>query len=317
MKLEGGGTWRRRGWLAGAGAAGLAGLGALSATQSPWFWRYMAEDSQRLIVPPPHRPQPREWPDRGLFAAWLGHSTVLLKLDGFTILTDPIFSDKAGVHTALLSVGVKRLVAPALEAKDLPRIDLVLLSHAHMDHLDIPSVRKLEGRQTTVVTASLTSDLLRPKRYQAVHELGWDEWARVGPVECRAFEVRHWGARLRTDTYRGYNGYLIETPRYRVVFAGDTALTGNFRALRASRPIDLALMPIGTYNPWVRNHCNPEQAWRMGNDAGADRLLAIHHQTFQLSREPVHEPIERFQTAAGREAERIVVSEIGQEARLA
>jgi len=131
-----------------------------------------------------------------------------------------------------------------------------------------------------------------------------------------AFEVAHWGARMRNDVYRGYNGYLIETERYRVLFGGDTAYTPAFKQLRSSKRIDLAMMPIGAYDPWIRVHCNPEQAWAMANDAGSEYVLPIHHQTFQLSREPRFEPIERILTAAGPEAERIAVREIGEEFHL-
>ncbi len=308
--------WHRRAWLAGAGVTGLAGLGSLAYRVSPAFWRQAARERSRLIERPPLAPQPFRWPDRGLYAAWLGHSTVLLKIDGFTILTDPIFSDRAGIGLGLFTLGIKRLVAPALGYWDLPRIDLILLSHAHMDHFDLPSLRRLEKRETAVVTATSTSDLLRPGRYRRVRELAWGERTRVGPVECRAFEVNHWGARLRTDTWRGYNGYLLEAGRYRVLFAGDTAWSDSFRGLRNTRPVDLAIMPIGTYNPWIRFHCTPEQAWRMGNDARAEFFIPVHHQTFPLSREPLLEPIERFYTAAGPRAERIAVEKIGQEFRL-
>jgi L-ascorbate metabolism protein UlaG (beta-lactamase superfamily) len=215
-----------------------------------------------------------------------------------------------------MTLGLKRLVAPALRADQLPPIDLVLLSHAHMDHFDLATLRTLENRATTVVTASKTSDLLRTARYAAVKELGWDQRTRVGNIELRAFEVNHWGARMHGDTYRGYNGYLIEAERYRVLFGGDTAATTAFRALRSSRRIDLAIMPVGAYDPWIRYHCTPEQAWQMGNDAGAEIFLPVHHQTFPLSREPRHEPIERLYRAAGREPERIALQRIGQEISL-
>jgi L-ascorbate metabolism protein UlaG (beta-lactamase superfamily) len=291
-------------------------MGTLLYQAAPTFWRRTLLEKSIPMVPPPAEPNPAEWSERGLFAAWLGHATVLLRIDGFHILTDPIFSERAGVDFRFFTVGVKRLVAPALPPARLPRIDLILLSHAHMDHFDLPSLRRLESRGTTVVTASKTSDLLRVKRYRQVHELGWDERIRVGPVECRAFQVKHWGARLRTDTWRGYNGYVVDNGRYRVVFGGDTAMTHTFRPLRASRRFDLAIMPIGTYNPWMRNHCTPEQAWRMTNDAGADFVIPIHHQTFQLSREPLEEPIERLYAAAGRESERVALDRIGEEFRL-
>jgi len=129
----------------------------------------------------------------------------------------------------------------------------------------------------------------------------------------RAFEVNHWGARMRSDTHRGFNGYLIETPRYRVVFGGDTAMTTSFRALRSARRLDLAIMPIGAYNPWIRAHCTPEQALKMADEAGAETILPVHHQTFQLSSEPAYEPIERLSSALASRPERLALREIGQE----
>jgi L-ascorbate metabolism protein UlaG (beta-lactamase superfamily) len=238
---------------------------------------------------------------------------VLLKVDGFTIITDPVLSEKCGVGVGPLTVGLKRLVEPALDTGQLPRIDLILLSHAHFDHFDRRTLRMLESRGTSVVTASQTSSLLRVRRYQRVQELGWGEKAKVGPATIRAFQVNHWGARLRTDTYRGYNGYLIETPSRRIVFGGDTAVTDSFRSLRSSRPVDLAIMPIGAYNPWIHVHCNPEQAWKMAQDCRAEFVLPVHHQTFPLSREPYFEPIERCLGAAGAHPDRVATQRIGQE----
>lgn len=155
--------------------------------------------------------------------------------------------------------------------------------------------------------------MLNVGRYRDVKELAWGERAQVGPVSLRAIEVNHWGARMRTDTYRGYNGYVLEIGRHRILFAGDTANTGSFREVKSSRPFDLAIMPIGAYQPWIRYHCTPEQAWRMGEEAGADRFLPVHHQTFPLSREPYYEPITRFHAAAGSSPDRIVLGEIGRE----
>jgi L-ascorbate metabolism protein UlaG (beta-lactamase superfamily) len=195
--------------------------------------------------------------------------------------------------------------------------DLILLSHAHMDHLDRPSLRKLENPGTTVITAVGTSDLLRVKRYRAVHELRWDGTCQVGPAKIRAIEVKHWGARTRTDVHRGYNGYLIETGRYRILFGGDTAYTDAFRNIRSSKPVDLAIMPIGAYDPWIYAHCNPEQALAMANHAGAEFVLPVHHRTFKLSNEPYGEPIERLLSASGSAQHRIPVREIGEEFQLA
>ena len=290
-------------------------LGSWVYRTAPTFYNRIRKDMQRDILPAPHRPDPRAWPDTGLHAAWLGHSTVLLKIDGITVLTDPMFSKRAGIGLGPMTLGIKRLVAPALAIAELPKLDVVLLSHAHMDHFDIPSLRRLESRGTTVVTSARTADLLRVRRYAAVHELGWDRRVQVGPVALRAFQVRHWGARMRTDTFRGYNGYTIEAGRYRVLFGGDTALTDSFRDVRGSRAFDLAIMPVGAYNPWIHAHCTPEQAWSMANQANTEFFLPVHHQTFALSREPYLEPIERVYGSAGNHAHRVAVSRIGQEFR--
>jgi L-ascorbate metabolism protein UlaG (beta-lactamase superfamily) len=241
---------------------------------------------------------------------------VLLQLDGFTILTDPVFSLRIGLNLGPVTVGLKRLVDPAAEIAELPSIDLILLSHAHMDHFDIPSLRRLENRRTRIVTASSTSDLLRVRRYAQVDELGWGESIQIGEAKLTAFQVAHWGARVRSDVYRGYNGYVIETPRQRILFAGDTAYTPAFQQLRSSKRFDLAIMPIGAYDPWIRVHCNPEQAMAMANDAGAEFILPVHHQTFQLSREPQLEPIERLVSSAGPNPERVCVHRIGEEFHL-
>lgn len=304
--------WTRRSYL---GGAGLAGAAAALYGVAPWFWHRYTREMTRPVARARHRPRPQDWPDRGIQVAWLGHSTVLLKIDGFTILTDPVLTTRAGIHLGPITLGIKRLVEPALELEDLPLIDLVLVSHAHMDHLDTWSLARLENRHRSMVMAPSTSDLVRVRRYKEVRELKWGEEARFGPVTVKAFQVNHWGARMRSDTYRGYNGYTIESGKRRILFAGDTADTHLFKSLRTSKQYDLAVMPIGAYNPWIRYHCTPEQALRMANEANAERLIPVHHQTFELSREPGTEPIERFLAAACSEPERVVITEIGQEFR--
>lgn len=306
----------RRLWLGLAGGASLTGLGAAAYRTAPQFWQQYAREWQRGIQSPPYRPDPASWPNRGLHGAWLGHSTVLLKVDGVTLITDPVFSDRVGIGLGPITLGVKRLVAPALDSSAIPRVDTILLSHAHFDHLDVPTLRHLEDPATEVIAAPQTSDLLRAGRYERVRELPWGGRAQAGPLSIRSFEVNHWGARMRTDTYRGYNGYVIDTMRYRILFAGDTAWTDTFRSVHSSRQVDVAIMPIGAYNPWIRYHCTPEQAWKMGNQAGAELFVPVHHQTFQLSREPYLEPISRFHDAAGSAMDRVLVSRIGQEFHL-
>ena len=284
---------------------------------APALFRQLSKEYKRDVLPAPNRPDPKAWPDQGLHAAWLGHTTVVIKLDGFTILTDPVFSTRIGLNFGPLTVGMKRLIDVAARVSDLPQVDLILLSHAHMDHFDLPSLRQLESPRTQVVTADRTADLLRVRRYARVHELRWNQSASIGRAKkITAFEVTHWGARMRSDAYRGYNAYLVEVGRHRVVFGGDTAYTNSFKRLRSSQPVHVAIMPIGAYDPWIAVHCNPEQAWSMANDAGAEFVLPVHHQTFQLSREPYFEPIERLVAAAGSTPSRVGLHEIGQEFHL-
>ena len=241
-------------------------------------------------------------------------STVLLKIDGFTILTDPVFSARVGLSFGPLTLGIKRLVAPALLVRELPKIDLILLSHAHFDHLDMPSMAALQNSGATLITASKTADS------DARQALRGSPRARLGRayppgsagdsrLPCQSLRARA----MRTDSYRGYNGYTIDAGRYRVLFGGDTAATDIFQTLRTSRPFDLAIMPVGAYNPWIHYHCTPEQAWRMARDAGSEFFLPVHHQTFTLSREPVMEPIERLREIAGRDSDRVALGRIGQE----
>jgi L-ascorbate metabolism protein UlaG (beta-lactamase superfamily) len=291
-------------------------LGEFVFRAAPMFWRRLAEDRKRLVAPSPRVPGIAAWSGDGLHAAWIGHSTVLIRVDSFTILTDPVFSARVGIKIGPFTLGIKRLVQPAIRLQELPVPDLILLSHAHMDHLDRPSLRKLENQGTTVITAAGTSDLLRGKGYRAVHELRWDESSQVGPAKVRAFEVKHWGARTRTDVHRGYNGYLIEAGRYRIIFGGDTAYTDLFRKVRSSKPVDLAIMPIGAYDPWIQAHCTPEQALAMADLVGAEFVLPVHHRTFKLSNEPYQEPIERLLAASGSAQDRISVREIGDEFHL-
>jgi L-ascorbate metabolism protein UlaG (beta-lactamase superfamily) len=245
-------------------------------------------------------PLPASWNDNDITAAWLGHATVLINFRGMTILTDPALMTRVGANTALGTVGARRLVAPALTVRELPPIDLVVLSHAHMDHMDFATLNRLPGRPTAV-TARGTEDLLASTRLLKPRALGWGESARIetpnGEVSVTAFEVRHWGARWRWDKFRGYNGYVLERDGRKIIFGGDTAYTDSFATLRGSQDYEFAIMPIGAYQPWVESHCNPEEAIAMADAAGAGRILPIHFKTFPLGREGTVEPIERFVNA--------------------
>jgi L-ascorbate metabolism protein UlaG (beta-lactamase superfamily) len=220
-----------------------------------------------------------------------------------------------GIRLPGFTIGPKRLTAPALEFSDLLHIDVILLSHAHFDHFDLRTLRCF-NKTTRVITARATSDLLKRTRLSHITELDWGESktlsAAAGEIKVTAFAVKHWGARTQQDTYRGYNGYLIERNDRRIVFAGDTAMTENFAALRRHGPIDIAIMPISAYNPWIQSHGTPEQAVHMANAAGARFIVPVHHQTFRLSFEPFHEPIERFEAELSKAPERIALRQVGE-----
>jgi L-ascorbate metabolism protein UlaG (beta-lactamase superfamily) len=317
MKLR---AFDRRTFLASGLLAGLGGVWA--AGSSSWAARFIRErfdEIGRGVPPAPYTPRPASWSDGGITLAWLGHATVLINFFGVRILTDPVLFPRIGVDAGIGTIGPLRLVDCALPATQLPDIDLVLVSHAHFDHLDTASLAAIPGRPAAVM-APETSDLLPRRYYSRVNELRWDEHVRVGTargdITVRAIEVKHWGARMRHDTYRGYTGYVLEREGHRLLIGGDTANTPLFRDYRRWAPFDAAVMPIGAYDPWIRNHCTPEQAVVMADAAGARLFVPVHHRSFQLSREPFDEPIERAQGALAAEAGRLVLREVGETAAI-
>jgi L-ascorbate metabolism protein UlaG (beta-lactamase superfamily) len=279
------------------------------------LWREWTVESWRPIAPAFARPIPHQWSDNEVTAAWLGHATVLINFFGVKILTDPVLFSRIGIRFPGFTIGPKRLTAPALTVRQLPAIDLIVLSHAHFDHFDLRTLRHF-NHSTQVVTARGTADLLRSTRLREISELGWNEERTIstaaGPIKLTAIRVNHWGARMRKDFYRGYNGYVLERNNRRLLFGGDTAFTEAFADLRNLDGIDLALMSVGCYNPWIRSHSTPEESVQMANDAGARFIIPIHHQTFRLSFEPFREPVERFERALSEEPDRIALREIGE-----
>jgi len=265
--------------------------------------------SRCRIIPAPQRPEPERWPDDRATFAWLGHATVLANVYGTWILTDPALETRIGLGRGRAKLGPRRLIAPALRAGELPEIGLLLLSHAHMDHTDLGTLRALP-RDLHVIVQPGNRDLVR--RFRRVEELAWGERLTVDGTEIESVQVRHWGARMITDRHRGYGGYLLRRAGRTVVFAGDTAYTDAFGPLARRGPIDLAILPIGAYDPWIANHASPEEAWQMARQMRAAHLLPVHHSTFRLSREPMHEPIERLLRAAGSERHRVVATQVGQ-----
>jgi L-ascorbate metabolism protein UlaG (beta-lactamase superfamily) len=282
--------------------------------------RKMIFDGRGKPPQPSARPDPAKWSDDAITGSCLGHSTVLLNFLGVRVLTDPVFSERVGPGIPPLILGPKRYLAPALTPKEIPAPDVIVLSHAHFDHFDVWSLRKFT-RQTPVITARATGDLLRCHRFKNVHELDWGQSktieTRGGPIRFTALEVAHWGARMMRDEHRGYNGYLMERGGRTVCFAGDTAYTPAFARLNdPRRPVDLMLMPIGAYDPWIHAHCSPEQAAAMARDAGARTFVPIHHETFKLSAEAMDEPAARLRAAFADEPQRLLAVRVGETFRV-
>ena len=299
------------GVLAGAGAAWTS----LSDSWSARFLRARLAEVGQDVPRALHTPTPATWHDNAITLAWLGHATVLINFYGLRILTDPVLFNRIGVDLGIGSLGPQRLAQCALHPDALPEIDLVLVSHAHFDHLDTPSLAAVRGRPVAVM-ATATSDLLPRRAFAGVHELRWNESITVttsrGTVAIRALEVKHWGARIQRDTHRGYTGWVVEREGKRLLIGGDTASTTAFRDHRRFGPFEAAVMPIGAYDPWIANHCTPEQAVAMADAAGARLFVPVHHRTFTLSREPVDEPIARASQMLEAERGRLGWRDIGE-----
>jgi L-ascorbate metabolism protein UlaG (beta-lactamase superfamily) len=284
------------------------------------FLRQMIFDGRGKPLAPAARPDPARWGDDAITGSCLGHSTVWMNFLGARLLTDPVFSSRVGPGLPPFIVGPKRYIEPALGPRQLVAPHVILVSHAHFDHLDVWSLRTFP-RQTPIVTARATADIFRRHGFRAVHEVDWGKTVTietpVGPLQITAIEVAHWGARLMRDVHRGYNGYVVERGGHRVCFAGDTAYTRAFARLRdPRRPLDLILMPIGAYDPWIHAHCSPEQAAAMARDAGARALVPIHHETFKLSSEPMHEPAARLRAALAVEPPKLLAVSVGETFRV-
>ena len=246
------------------------------------FVRDRFEEQRVPLLPAPHRPEPATWSDERLTVAWLGHATVLINFYGTWLLTDPALRTRVGLRVGGLTLGPRRLVRPALSAGELPALDAVLVSHAHMDHCDLGTLRRLPRRTRAVVQDGM-GDLVR--RFARVDELKWGESVEVKGARVEAVEVNHWGARRLTDRHRGYGGFLVEKHGRAFVFGGDTAYTKAFARLRSrGTRVTLAALPIGAYDPYINVHANPEQSWRDGARDG--RRVHPSHAPFDLPPQP-------------------------------
>jgi L-ascorbate metabolism protein UlaG (beta-lactamase superfamily) len=246
--------------------------------------------------------------DERVWACWVGHSTVLIKLGELWLLTDPVFADVVGLNILGLRIGPRRILPPAIGLDEIPKPDIVLLSHAHMDHTDRWTLEKLTTmwpNQIAVLSALNTTDVINDLPWLSCQEIDWGESTSISGVAIRALEVRHNGGRFpgercRSNGYkrtgRSYNGYEIEYEGARIVFGGDTAYTDAFRNVRSE--VDLAIMPIGSYEGYPAFHCNPEEALAMSMMMCARAVMPIHHLTFRQSPEPIREPLARLLRAA-------------------
>lgn len=250
-------------------------------------------------------------PAGGISVTYVGHATVLVRLGATTLLTDPVYSDRLMIP--------RRLVAPGVPLDALPRLDVVLVSHGHMDHLDVPTHRALPKDDTVAVVSKGLTDLVSGCGYREIVELRWNESTTVGDVRITSLPVNHWGTRAILPDGRGYTGFLVEHADGTVFFPGDTAYEPRFRDYGARHQVDVALLPIGAYSPppFRSRHMNPEDALTALVDLNARWMVPIHWGTFVISAEPIEEPIDWLLELADERglAERVAVLRHGESRR--
>jgi L-ascorbate metabolism protein UlaG (beta-lactamase superfamily) len=233
---------------------------------------------------------------------WVGHSTYLVRLGGCAILTDPVWSAK-------ISGVARRLTPPGLAWNELPKIDVVVISHDHYDHLDAPTIKRLP-RSTPILCGASLGGWFRRRGFTEVTELDWWESAEVAGVRFDFVPSHHWSRRGLLDTCATlWGGWVMTAPDgTRTYHAGDSGDGQRFAEIGERFPgIDLAMMPIGAYDPrWFMRavHMDPAEAVRALDDVGAKRLASMHWGTFILTREAVDEPlgeIHKAWAASGRD----------------
>ena len=247
-----------------------------------------------------------EWKDLDLmdsdnYAIWIGHSTFLIKKNGLTILTDPVFSDRA---SPLKNVGPKRLIPPAISLDSLPNIDFVTVSHNHYDHLDIRSLKEISLRNPEAKFLVPAGDmkLLKRKKIQNANEFEWWQSYKTEDIEFIFTPVQHWSKRGLFDRNKSlWGGWFIKFDDFSIFHAGDTGYSDDFKEtkLRLGSP-KYAFIPIGAYDPeWfmAESHVNPEDAIQIMLDLEAENSFGMHWATFKLTDEDTFEPKERLDLA--------------------
>lgn len=230
----------------------------------------------------------------GIHAGWIGHSTILISFSGVSILTDPNFSHRIKI--------ARRVVGLPIDPEEIKDLDIILISHAHYDHLDLASLKRLP-KQSLLVVPEGCQVLVDGLGFSKVVEMKWNEVLPFHGLTIEAIQPAHWGKRSPFDDEdRGYNSYLLSAKGKRILFAGDTGYSKIFEVKGKEGAIDLAFLPISAYKPdWFRrNHASPEEALKMFLESGARYMIPIHWGTFILSHEPLAEPLERMKIEAKR-----------------
>lgn len=222
---------------------------------------------------------------------WIGHASFLVQTPGANLLVDPIWAKWLKV--------IKRIRHPGMEIRDLPFIDLVLVTHAHFDHLDRRTLRRVAEDQPIIVPFEV-GNLVHGLGFQSVHELDYWQSFQHGPARVTLTPCHHWGARMLHDSHRGFGGYIIELNGRTIYHCGDTAYFDGFKEIGKRFKIDIALLPIGAYDPPSGRdvHMNPEEALQAFLDLGAAQMVPMHYGSFRLSFEPPEEPLQRLLAAA-------------------
>lgn len=250
-----------------------------------------------LLMNPPAKPQ----------LVWLGHASFLFQHRSLNVLTDPVLSDRA---SPFRFVGPRRFTPPALTVAEMPPIHLVLISHNHYDHLDEATVRQLHQRFGANLCFCIPKGLRRWFEKRGIHNLveldWWQSTPLAGKNEVFCLPAQHFSGRTATDTNTSlWCSWLLEMDGFRFYFGGDTGYGQVFRDIgELFAPIDLALLPIGAYDPrWFMApvHVAPEEAVRIHQDIGARQSVAMHWGTFVLTDEPMDEPPRRLRLALERQ----------------
>jgi L-ascorbate metabolism protein UlaG (beta-lactamase superfamily) len=253
---------------------------------------------RHVDVAPQIPPAPRD--ERDIVITFIGHATFLIRTAQATVLTDPIFSNRA---SPVSFAGPKRVHEPGVRLADLPRIDVVLLSHNHYDHCDLPTLKNLAERfQPLVIAPSRNKELLEKAELTRIEQLGWWQSARKSPFPVTLAPAQHFSARTPFDRNQAlWGSFVFELAGKRLYFAGDTGYSEHFRMIRArAGRMDLALLPIGAYEPrWFMKdiHMNPGEAVQAHLDLESKHSIAMHFGTFQLTPEPIDAPASELQRA--------------------